>query len=44
MRRQGNPVAKFAGRFNKAKVEPDKKRRSKKGYFKHKGGLAHLIT
>jgi len=31
-----NPVAKFAHKFNKAKVEPDKKKRSKGGYVKHK--------
>lgn len=31
-----NPVAKFAHRFNVAKVEPDKKKETKKGYTKHK--------
>ena len=31
-----NPVAKFAHKFNKAKVEPDKKKEAKKGYTKHK--------
>lgn len=31
-----NPVAKNAYKFNKAKVEPDKKKEAKKGYSKHK--------
>ena len=31
-----NPVAKYARKFNKAKIEPDKKKRSKLGYLKHK--------
>lgn len=31
-----NPVAKHAHKFNKAKVEPDKKKEVKKGYTKHK--------
>ena len=31
-----NPVAKYAHKFNKAKVEPDKKKAIKKGYVKHK--------
>lgn len=33
---KNNPVAKHAGKFNKAKVEPDKKQRQKRGYQKHK--------
>lgn len=31
-----NPVAKNLRTFNKAKIEIDKKRRSKRGYQKHK--------
>ena len=31
-----NPVAKYSSKFNKAKVEPDKKKEMKKGYTKHK--------
>jgi len=31
-----NPVAKFSQKFNKAKVEPNKKKEVKKGYSKHK--------
>jgi len=31
-----NPVAKHAPRFNKSKVEPDKKHRAKAGYAKHR--------
>lgn len=34
-----NPVAKFASRFNKAKVEPDKKKQTKSGYLKHKNTI-----
>ena len=33
---KSNPVAKFSRKFNKAKVEPDKKKEMKKGYTKHK--------
>jgi hypothetical protein len=36
MKKSGNPVAKFAGRFNKATIEIDRKRRAKLGYRKHK--------
>jgi len=36
MKKAGNPVAKFAGRFNKSTVEIDRKRRAKLGYRKHK--------
>jgi len=34
--KSGNPVAKFSGKFNKAMVEVDRKRRAKLGYRKHK--------
>lgn len=34
-----NPVAKFSLKFNKAKVEPDKKKRQKSGYVKHKNDI-----
>ena len=36
MKKSGNPVAKFASKFNKAMVEVDRKRRAKLGYRKHK--------
>lgn len=37
MSKTKNPVAKFAHRFNKHKVEVDRKQRAKRGYSKHKG-------
>jgi hypothetical protein len=32
-----NPVAKYLRQFNKATVEPDRKKMQKNGYVKHKG-------
>lgn len=34
-----NSVAKYARQFNKATVQRDRKKDSKKGYRKHKGGV-----
>ncbi len=35
--KQRNPVARNLREFNKATVEEDKKKKSKRGYKKHKG-------
>jgi len=34
--RHANPVAKYMHEFNKASVIPDKKKRKKSGYVKHR--------
>jgi hypothetical protein len=36
MKKTPNPVAKFAGKFNKSTVEVDRKRKAKLGYQKHR--------
>ena len=36
MKKTPNPVAKFAGKFNKSTVEVNRKRRAKLGYQKHR--------
>jgi len=36
MKKTRNPVAKFAGKFNKSAIEVDRKRRAKLGYRKHR--------
>lgn len=36
MKKRQNPVAKFAGKFNKPTIEVDRKRRAKLGYRKHR--------
>lgn len=35
MRKNPNPVAKFAGKFNKSTVQVNRKKQAKRGYQKH---------
>lgn len=37
--KDSNPVAKYAKRFNKAKVFTDRKKAAKRGHLKHKAQL-----
>jgi hypothetical protein len=40
---KGNPVFKYARKFNKAKKFVDQKKRMKAGYSKHKGGMGEAL-
>ena len=39
MKKKGNPVAKYMRKYNKATVQVDRKKASKRGYVKHKGQM-----
>ena len=39
---ENNFVAKHMRKFNKAKVEDDRKKKDKRGYTKHKGRISDL--
>jgi hypothetical protein len=41
--KRNNPVAKHAREFNKATVQVDRKKASKRGYVKHKGRSGDLL-